>query len=121
MFEGEIGLHSGSYELSNTFDSTKLKGIQIDCGKEFVNDKLEHWCKECSIEISLTAPYSPSQNGIAEHMNRTLVELSRATINFLNFFGNMLSLMPLISATDHTQNTSRNQLLTKDGTIKNQL
>jgi hypothetical protein len=28
----------------------------------------------------MTAPYSPSQNGIAEHMNRTLVELSRAML-----------------------------------------
>ena len=27
------------------------KGIQIDCGKEFVNEKLESWCKECSMEI----------------------------------------------------------------------
>ena len=52
------------------------KGIQIDCGKEFVNEKLENWCKECSMEIRYTAPYSPSQNGIAKRMNRTLVELS---------------------------------------------
>jgi transposase InsO family protein len=57
------------------------KGIQIDCGKEFVNEKLENWCKEHGIVIHLTAPYSPSQNGIAEHMNRTLVELSHAMIN----------------------------------------
>ena len=28
----------------------------------------------------MTAPYSPSQNGIAERMNRTLVELSRAML-----------------------------------------
>ena len=27
------------------------KGIQIDCGKEFVNEKLENWCKERGMEI----------------------------------------------------------------------
>ena len=32
------------------------------------------------MEIHLTAPYSPSQNGIAERMNRTLVELSQAML-----------------------------------------
>ena len=53
-----------------------LKGIQIDQGKEFVNEKLESWCKEHGMEIRYTVPYSPSQNGIAERMNRTLVELS---------------------------------------------
>jgi hypothetical protein len=58
----------------------KPKGIQIDCGKEFVNEKLEKYCKQRGIEIRLTAPYSPSQNGIAERMNRTLVKLSRAML-----------------------------------------
>ena len=46
-----------------------------------MNDKLENWCKECGIEIRLTAPYSPSQNGIAERMNCTLVELSREMLS----------------------------------------
>ena len=52
------------------------KGIQIDNGKEFINEKLESWCQECSMEICYTVLYSPSQNGIAKRMNRTLVELS---------------------------------------------
>ena len=56
------------------------KGIQIDCGKEFINKKLESWCKEHGMEIYYTVPYSPSQNGIAKWMNHTLVELSRAMI-----------------------------------------
>jgi hypothetical protein len=56
------------------------RGIQIDCGTEFVNQKLKEWCNEHGIEIRLTAPYSPSQNGIAERMNRTLVELLHAMI-----------------------------------------
>ena len=54
------------------------KGIQIDCGKEFINEKLENWCKEHGMEICYTTLYSPSHNGIAEWMNHTLVELSQA-------------------------------------------
>jgi len=47
----------------------KLKGIQIGCGNEFVNDKLQNSCKECGIHIHLTALYSPSQNGIVYEPN----------------------------------------------------
>jgi transposase InsO family protein len=53
----------------------------MDCGKEFVNEKLKMWCNERGIEIRFTAPYSPSQNGVAEWMNWTLVELARAMIH----------------------------------------
>jgi hypothetical protein len=41
---------------------------------------LETWCKEWGIEIYLTAPYSPSQNGIAERMNRTLAKLGHTML-----------------------------------------
>jgi len=56
------------------------RAIQIDRGKEFVNQKLRDWCSERGIELRLTAPYSPSQNGVAERMNRTLEELARAML-----------------------------------------
>lgn len=52
------------------------KGIQIHCGKEFINNKLETHCKEKGIQIRMTAPYSPAQNGVTEQMNRMLVELA---------------------------------------------
>jgi GAG-pre-integrase domain/Integrase core domain len=42
------------------------KAICIDCGKEFVNKKLDSWCREHGIEIQKTVPYSPSQNGVAK-------------------------------------------------------
>jgi len=32
------------------------------------------------MELQLTAPYSPSQNGVAEQMNRTLVKLAHAML-----------------------------------------
>ena len=58
----------------------KPMAIQIDRGKEFINEKLERWCNENGIVIRLTAPYSPSQNGVAERMNRTIEELARAML-----------------------------------------
>jgi hypothetical protein len=34
----------------------KPKAIQIDGGKEFVNDKLKSWCRERGIDNHITAP-----------------------------------------------------------------
>jgi transposase InsO family protein len=56
------------------------KAIQINGGGEFVNNTLRMWCKEKGIEIQMTAPYSPLQNGIAEQMNQTLMELTQAML-----------------------------------------
>ena len=54
--------------------------IRMDHGTEFVNEDLRTWCYSKGIRYQMTAPYSPSQNGIAEQMNRTLEELSRAML-----------------------------------------
>jgi len=54
---------------------------RIDRGTEFINKDLQNWCHTKGMEIQMTAPYSPSQNGVAERINRTLVELARAMIN----------------------------------------
>jgi len=40
--------------------------IQMDCGTEFVNEELRTWCHSKGIRYQMTAPHSPSQNGIAE-------------------------------------------------------
>ena len=52
--------------------------FRCDQGTEFVNADLVRWLREQGIELQTTAPYSPSQNGAAERLNRTLVELARA-------------------------------------------
>ena len=54
--------------------------IRIDRGKEFVNKHPQTWCNEQGIDVQMTAPYSPSQNGVAERMNHTLVELACAML-----------------------------------------
>jgi transposase InsO family protein len=54
------------------------KAIRIDRGREFVNETLLEWCYSRGMEVHMTAPHSPSQNGVAERMNRTLEDLARA-------------------------------------------
>src|SRR5207302_9158106 len=48
--------------------------IRMDRGTKFVNEDLCTWCHSQGIWFQMTAPYSPSQNGVMECMNCTLVE-----------------------------------------------
>ena len=49
--------------------------MRADNGKELINDEVIRFCKSEGITIEATAPYSPSQNRVAERFNRTLIEL----------------------------------------------
>ena len=73
-----------NYLIKLISHNKKPKAIRLDRGKEFLN--VTAWCQEQGIEIQMTAPYSPSQNGVAERMNRTLVEIARAMIRGLPEF-----------------------------------
>ena len=57
--------------------------IHADQGTEFVNEALRDWCHSQGIELQVMAPYSPSQNGVAEQMNCILVKLAHAMISAL--------------------------------------
>ncbi|GBE86811.1 hypothetical protein SCP_1000530 [Sparassis crispa] len=56
------------------------KILCVDNGSEYINKDLKGWCCEKGIELQTTAPYSPSQNGVAERFNRMLLELARAML-----------------------------------------
>uniref|UniRef100_W8AUM1 Retrovirus-related Pol polyprotein from transposon TNT 1-94 n=1 Tax=Ceratitis capitata TaxID=7213 RepID=W8AUM1_CERCA len=55
----------------------KLKILRSDNGTEFVNNAFDDFLKENGILRQLTVPYTPQQNGVAERMNRTLIEMAR--------------------------------------------
>ena len=55
-----------------------IKALQSDNGGEFVNERFNKFCSSLGIERRLATPYSPQSNGIAERMNRTLLELTRS-------------------------------------------
>ena len=56
----------------------KPKVFQADNSGRYVSNNLVSWCESKGINLNYTAPYSPEKNGIAERMNRTLVELVQA-------------------------------------------
>lgn len=58
----------------------QLKKIRSDNGKEYVNKSFSDFCKLHGIQHQKTAPYSPQQNGMAERMNRTLMDKVRCML-----------------------------------------
>jgi hypothetical protein len=59
----------------------KLKKLRVDGGGEFLSKEFRKYLLDNSIQLEITAPYSPSQNGIAERLNRTLVEHAWAMLH----------------------------------------
>ncbi|CAI7762760.1 unnamed protein product [Closterium sp. NIES-54] len=51
-----------------------VKAIRTDRGGEFLSTEFSLWLKKNGIRHSLTMPYSPVMNGIAERANRTITE-----------------------------------------------
>jgi transposase InsO family protein len=63
--------------MIETQTGQKLIGIRSDRGTEFLNSEFEQLCRKNGIKHQLTNAYTPEQNGIAERMNRTLIEKAR--------------------------------------------
>ena len=78
--------------------------IRMDRGSEFVNKDLKSWCHSKGIRYQMTALYSPSQNGVAERMNQTLGELSRAMLISLGLLEFLWE--PTIAHATYVQNMS---------------
>ncbi|CAI7816548.1 unnamed protein product, partial [Closterium sp. NIES-54] len=57
-----------------------VKAICTDRGGEFLSKEFELWLKKNGIRHSLTMPYSPAMNGIAERANRTITETARGLL-----------------------------------------
>ncbi|CAI7779005.1 unnamed protein product [Closterium sp. NIES-54] len=57
-----------------------VKAIRTDRGGEFLSKEFSLWLKKNGIRHSLTMPYSPATNGIAERANRTITETARGLL-----------------------------------------
>jgi hypothetical protein len=67
--------------------------LNNDRGGEY--EVMNNFCKENGIRYLSTMPYKPQQNGIAEIINRTLMEMTRSMMAYVdlpvNFLGVALS------------------------------
>ncbi|CAI7805943.1 unnamed protein product [Closterium sp. NIES-54] len=57
-----------------------VKAICTDRGGQFLSKEFLLWLKKNGIRHSLTMPYSPAINGIAERANRTITETARGLL-----------------------------------------
>ena len=59
----------------------KIKVLRTDNGGEFCKKEFEEFCKKCGIALQKNTPYTPQKNGVAEIMNRTLMEKERSMLS----------------------------------------
>lgn len=52
----------------------KIKILHTDNGGEYMSNAFQEYLTDCGIHHSLTIPHTPQMNGIAERVNRTIVE-----------------------------------------------
>ena len=55
----------------------KIRILRTDWGKEFINLDFKNYLTECGILHENSVPYAHEQNGLAERINRTILEKAR--------------------------------------------
>ena len=58
----------------------RLKAIRTDNGGEYTSRKFQEYLKTEGVRHELTVPKNPEQNGVAERINRTLIETARSML-----------------------------------------
>lgn len=66
-------------EMENHLER-KIKILRTDNGLEYLNNQMFKYLTDLGIKHQTTVPYTPEQNGLAERMNRTLVERARCML-----------------------------------------
>ena len=56
--------------------------LRIDNGGEYLSNEFKIHLKSKGIHHELTVPHCPEQNGVAERMNRTLMEMARSMMTY---------------------------------------
>ncbi len=67
-----------------TNNPNRLKILRTDNGGEYISNEFCAYLAEHGIHHQLTVAYTPQQNGVAERMNRTLMNLVRSMLHHKN-------------------------------------
>ncbi|KAH9752456.1 hypothetical protein KPL71_014688 [Citrus sinensis] len=65
--------------VENQFEM-KLKALRTDNGLKFCNKEFDKYCQKHGITRHKTVRFTPQQNGLAERMNRTLIDKTRCLL-----------------------------------------
>lgn len=65
-------------EMVKTQANLSIKELRTDGGKEFDNCDVKRYAESIGLKHSLTVPYTPQQNGVAERENRIICEMARS-------------------------------------------
>ena len=68
-------------ETAENETGVKIKALRSDRGGEYLSEEFKDYLKQCGIRSESTAAYSPQQNGVAERLNRTLMEAARSMMH----------------------------------------
>ncbi|KAE8665697.1 Esterase/lipase/thioesterase family protein isoform 2 [Hibiscus syriacus] len=58
----------------------KIKCFRTDNGREYTSEEFDDFCRKEGIKRQFTVTNTPQQNGVAERMNKTLLERTRAML-----------------------------------------
>lgn len=67
----------------------QVKVLRTDRGGEFCSNQFNSYCEENGITMHYTTPYSPQQNGVIEHINRTVVAMTRSFLKEMKLPSNL--------------------------------
>lgn len=62
----------------------KLKRLRTDNGGEYTSNEFKAYCSRYGIRHERTEPSTPQHNGVAERMNRTIIEKVRCMLRMSN-------------------------------------
>ena len=78
--DGTLAAFEGYRARAEKSSGRDIKALRSDGGGEYVNHRFKKYLKGAGIQPIISPPYTPSQNGLAERMNRTLMEHARCLL-----------------------------------------
>lgn len=68
------------HKMATAHFNLKMESIRSDNGGEYISNQFKKYLSEHGIRGEYTVPYNPELNGVAERMNRTIVEKARCML-----------------------------------------
>ena len=77
-YVNSVEKHTGSRIIKlNILSEEDVEVLRSDNGGKYTSNNFAEFCAEKGISHEFTVPYCPQQNGVAERMNRTIMEGAR--------------------------------------------